>query len=112
MLRQFTFLVFAVCLTVGTAGATNLLTNGNFENGTTGRTTWNWGLEYGPDFVWEPAGNVLEFHEKSPFSDCPGFPPYRHYRTISLRFFPVAPSVTDNRRYNISGGERRCNDKN
>lgn len=46
MLRGSVFLVLAVCLTAGTAGATNLLTNADFESGTTGWTTWNWGPGY------------------------------------------------------------------
>lgn len=46
MLRGSVFLVLAVCLAAGTAGATNLLTNADFESGTTGWTTWNWGPGY------------------------------------------------------------------
>jgi len=46
VLRQSILLTFAVCLTVSTAGAGNLLTNGDFESGTTGWTTWSWGPGY------------------------------------------------------------------
>ncbi len=46
VLRDAVFLALAVCLIVSTAGATNLLTNADFEGGTTGWTTWNWGPGY------------------------------------------------------------------
>jgi len=46
VLRQSILFAFAVCLIVGTAGAGNLLTNADFESGTTGWTTWSWGLGY------------------------------------------------------------------
>ena len=46
MLRQSILLAFAACLTVSPAGADNLLTNADFEGGTTGWTTWDWGFGY------------------------------------------------------------------
>ena len=46
VLKQSILLVFVVCLTISTASATNLLTNGDFESGTTGWTTWSWGTGF------------------------------------------------------------------
>lgn len=46
VLRDAVFLALAVCLIVSTAGATNLLTNGDFESGTAGWTTWSWGTGF------------------------------------------------------------------
>jgi len=46
VLKQSVFLTFVVCLAISTAGADNLLTNGDFESGTTGWTTWDWGFGF------------------------------------------------------------------